>query len=106
MIDLFLEGGWLFMSLLTFFLLGVIYAGLKHKKALKLFGILALGTGVLGQLIGLFQMYEGINSMGGEISQLMLVGGLKVSSITTLYGLIIYIISVLLRLIFSFQDRA
>ena len=89
MIDLFFEGGILFMSLLTLLLVGVIYTALKREKSLKLFGILALTIGILGQLIGIFQMYEGIVSMGGEISQAMLAGGLRVSSITTIYGLLI-----------------
>lgn len=104
MIDLFFEGGILFMSLLTLLLVGVIYTALKREKSLKLFGILALTIGILGQLIGIFQMYEGIVSMGGEISQAMLAGGLRVSSITTIYGLLIYSISLIIRLFFSFRD--
>lgn len=103
MIDLFFEGGILFMSLLTLLLVGVIYTALKREKSLKLFGILALTIGILGQLIGIFQMYEGIVSMGGEISQAMLAGGLRVSSITTIYGLLIYSISLIIRLFFSFR---
>ena len=104
MIDLFFEGGLLFMSLLTLLLGGVIYTALKREKPLKLFGVLALTIGILGQLIGIFQMYEGIVSMGGEISQAMLAGGLRVSSITTIYGLLIYSISLIIRLFFSFRD--
>jgi len=104
MIDLFFEGGLLFMSLLTLLLAGVIYTAIKGKKSLKLFGLLALTIGILGQLIGIFQMYEGIVSMGGEISQSMLAGGLRVSSITSIYGLFIYSISLMIRLFFSFNN--
>jgi biopolymer transport protein ExbB/TolQ len=104
MIDLFLEGGLLFMSLLTLLFIGVIYTAVKGEKSLKLFGLLALTIGILGQLIGIFQMYEGIVSMGGEISQAMLVGGLRVSSITTIYGLLIYSISLIIRLVFSLRN--
>lgn len=104
MIDLFFEGGLLFMSLLTLLLAGVIYTAVKAEKSLKLFGLLALAIGILGQLIGVFQMYEGIVSMGGEISQSMLAGGLRVSSITTIYGLLIYSISLIFRLVFSFRN--
>lgn len=104
MIDLFLEGGLLFMSLLTLLFIGVIYTAVKGEKSLKLFGLLALTIGILGQLIGIFQMYEGIVSMGGEISQAMLAGGLRVSSITTNYGLLIYSISLIIRLVFSLRN--
>lgn len=103
MMNLFYEGGPLFMGLLTLLLGGIVYAAFKHKDSIKLLGLLALSLGILGQLIGIFQMYEGIVAMGGEISQAMLAGGLRVSSITTIYGLLIYITSLIMRLVFSFR---
>ena len=59
---------------------------------LKECGTLALALGVLGQLIGLYEAFEAIQSMG-SVSTAMLVGGLKVSMVTTLYGLIGFSIS-------------
>lgn len=103
MIDLFLEGGLLFISLLTLLFAGVIYSAFQHESSLQFFGTFALTIGVLEQLLGLFQLYEGIVSMGGEISHSILAGGLRVSSITTIYGLIIYSISLIIRL-FSFRN--
>ena len=104
MIDLFFEGGLLFMSLLTVLFAAVVYATFQYRKSLKLLGLLALSLGILGQLLGLFQMYDGIVSMGGEISQTMLAGGLRVSSITSIYGLLIYSVSLIIRLVFSLRD--
>ena len=52
-------------------------------------------TGILGQLIGLlmaFQAIEGAN----DISPAILAGGLKVSMITTLYGIFINLLAILL----------
>lgn len=103
MMNLFYEGGPLFMGLLTLLLGGIVYAAFKHKSSIKLLGLLALSLGIFGQLIGIFQMYEGIVAMGGEISQTMLAGGLRVSSITTIYGLLIYITSLIMRLVFTFR---
>jgi hypothetical protein len=40
--------------------------------------------------------FEGIEAMGG-VSQSILVGGLKVSSITSIYGLLIYIVSLIFQ---------
>ena len=98
MIDLFYQGGPLFMSVLTLVLLGVLVSFWKFPNWTKELGILALALGILGQIIGLYSAFKGIEQMG-EVSQAMMAGGLKVSSITTIYGLLIYIISVLLRLI-------
>lgn len=104
MIDLYYQGGPLFMGILTLNLLVLIayctfYAikkqSLQTDKPLayiKQIGLFALVIGVFGQLIGLFQAFEAIQA-AGMVSPAMLAGGLKVSMITTLYGVLIYIIS-------------
>ncbi|TNJ41946.1 MotA/TolQ/ExbB proton channel family protein [Tamlana fucoidanivorans] len=97
MLDLFYQGGLLFMTLLTILLIGVIVSFLKFPKWTKEVGLLALSTGILGQIIGLYSAFQGIEQMGA-VSQQMMAGGLKVSSITTIYGLVIYVISLLLQL--------
>ena len=66
----------------------------KRLLYIKGFGVLALVTGVLGQLMGLFQAF-GVIEQAGDISTSLLAGGLKVSLITTLYGIIIFIVSML-----------
>jgi len=71
------------------------------KKGVKEIGLLALAMGFLGQLIGLMGAFEGIEAMGG-VSQSMLAGGLKVSSITSIYGLLIYIISLIIQVVQRF----
>ncbi len=98
MLDLFYQGGPLFMTILTILLLGVIVCFWKFPKWIKEVGLLALSFGILGQVIGLYSAFKAIEQMG-QVSQEMMVGGLKVSSITTMYGLVIYIISLILRLI-------
>ena len=92
----FMMGGPLFMGILTLVGVAMLVAFFLKKNAVKQLGLLALAVGVLGQMIGLFGAFEAIESAGG-VSQPMLAGGLKVSSITTIYGLLIYVISLLLR---------
>ena len=62
---------------------------------------MALAVGVLGQLIGLyhaFSVLEGFQEALGEAAgEGLIAGGLKVSLTTTLYGLVIYIVSLVLR---------
>ena len=98
MLNLFYEGGPLFMTILTILLIGVIVCFFKFPNWLKEVGILALSFGVLGQIIGLYGAFKGIEQMG-QVSQEMMAGGLKVSSIPTIYGLLIYILSLVLKLI-------
>ncbi len=93
-------GGPLFMGMLTLIFIALIVAAVL-KKGVKEIGLLALAMGFLGQLIGLMGAFEGIEAMGG-VSQSMLAGGLKVSSITSIYGLLIYIISLIVQVVQRF----
>jgi hypothetical protein len=108
--DLFFQGGTLFMSILS--IIFIVLLVLAVKKVYDLFGpgagkvenakqgislILEIGRfalilGVFGQIIGLFQAFAAIEEVGG-VSMEMLAGGLKVSSISTLYGLFILIVA-------------
>jgi len=104
MIDLFYMGGPLFMGILTIIFVSMItvavYILTQRGKAnanvpsvtlVKEIGIFALITGIFGQFIGLYQAFISIE-LAGTVSPAILAGGLKVSSITTLYGLVILII--------------
>lgn len=102
--NLFNMGGVLFMSILSIeFLVMAIFVvkgflakedGHKHTDTAKSVGLLALVTGILGQLIGMYDALKAIE-MIGQVSPAMLAGGIKVSMITTLYGMLIYVLSLL-----------
>jgi len=111
--DLFYMGGPLFMGILTTLLIILlaisVYFFLRissgktvdipnfsHKLTyVKSVGLFTMITGILGQLIGLLDAFKAIESVG-DISPAMLAGGLKVSMITTLYGILIYLVSILI----------
>lgn len=69
-----------------------VFRRVSYGKAIGLF---ALVTGILGQLIGLYSAFSAIEG-AGDISPAMVYGGLKVSMITTLYGITIYLLSLLI----------
>ncbi len=98
MIEIFLQGGVLFMSLVSIGLLGVIYSYWVYDDKVLTYGNLSLAIGIFGTLIGLYDAFAAIENMG-NVSQAILAGGLKVASTTTLYGLLVYIISRILHLI-------
>lgn len=113
MINLFVMGGPLFMGILSLILIGVIISVVRYLTAeektknkldlIKSFGLLAMITGVLGQLIGLFDALKAIEQMG-QVAPGILAGGLKVSMITTLYGLTIYVISLIIWISLKHKD--
>ena len=117
--DLFYMGGPLFMGLLTALLIVMLAWAIYHfspmlvkkefdvtktrsrLKHIKTIGSFALVTGILGQLIGLYGAFAGIEQAGG-VSPAMLAGGLKVSMITTFYGFLIYLLSLVIWLIMDY----
>jgi hypothetical protein len=114
--ELFYMGGPLFMGILTGELILLIawaaYHSMpvilkkdfdsakskSHLKHIKTIGTFALVTGILAQLIGFYEAFDAIET-AGDISPSLLMGGLKVSLITTLYGFFIYLFSLLIWLI-------
>lgn len=67
----------------------------QKLKYLKSLGTFSLVVGFLGQMIGLYDAFEIIEQVT-EISPSLLAGGLKVSMITSLYGILIFLVSYLL----------
>jgi len=65
---------------------------LKHIKTI---GTFALVTGILGQLIGLYFAFSAVEEVG-SVAPGILMGGLKVSMIPTLYGILIFLLSLLI----------
>ena len=113
MLDLFYQGGPLFMGLLTIILIVMLSAtvinGMPVLKGaiadpvasrrkigtIKSIGLFALIIGVLGQLIGLFSAFRAIELGAVEVSPTVIASGFKISMITTIYGLIIYVLAFL-----------
>ena len=112
MIELFKMGGPLFMGILTLQFAGMVFFAIRYVAAkektdkdldlVKSMGLFAMITGILGQLIGLFSAFEAIQEMG-SVSPAMLAGGLKVSMISTLYGMTIFLFAYILWLILNIR---
>ena len=71
--------------------LSIIRSRLKYIKSLGLFAMVA---GFLGQMIGLFSAFTAIQQ-AQDISPAIMVGGLKVSMIAPMYGILIFLLSYL-----------
>ncbi|WP_339739590.1 MotA/TolQ/ExbB proton channel family protein [uncultured Sunxiuqinia sp.] len=108
LVELFYEGGPLFMAIVTIWGIGMlVFTAQKilhffvQDKVTKsglglilLFGSLAIVTGFLGQAIGLIMAFDAIEA-AGDISPSLVAGGLKVSMIAPVYGTILFIFSLI-----------
>lgn len=94
----FVEGGLGGMMIITLLLVAMLVAAWKAPKWVKEIGIGALVAGIFFTLVGLTQMFDAIQTFG-HISFSVTCGGLKVALITAIYGLCIYFLSLIIRII-------
>ena len=110
MFKLFIQGGPVFMTILTVLLVAIFFAAWKAPRWIKEIGSFALVFGFLTLLIGIYQMFvalqqvamdigEGVTGVFDLISPGVLFGGLKIALIPVFYGIIIYLISLVVCLI-------
>ena len=118
LINRFMEGGALFMSLILICLLILIYFTIKSiltlktnkeisKKMLKHIsdsGTLGLALCVMGSFIGLITAFDVLEATGAAEPSI-LAGGLKVALLSTLFGLFTFSVSKLAILILRIVQK-
>jgi len=85
------------MSILTIELIFLLVAAWKAPAWVKEIGLIALMTGIMSQLTGLYNAFDAIQ-IAGDISSSVLAGGLKVALVPIIYGGLIYILSLIIRI--------
>lgn len=73
----------------------------RHRR-IKEVGLFALIIGLFASTLDLVAMFSAIE-MAGDISMGLLAAGLKLTMITTVYGLIVYALSVLISMLLSWR---
>lgn len=86
------------MTILTIEFILLILAAWKAPAWVKEIGIIALITGIFSILLTFHALFEGVQKTG-MISTEVIFGGFKVAMIPLFYGMIIYILSLVIRII-------
>ena len=95
---LFVSGGTFFMLLVSLLLIALLVAAWKAPRWVKEIGLAALVVGIFGTMLGLFNALDAIHQ-AGDIPQSVVAGGLMVCLICPMYGMIVYFISLVIRVI-------
>ena len=95
--QLFVSGGYAFMSIITLMLVGQFFAAWKAPNWIKEIGLFALAFGFFGTIAGIMQAAGYIQA--NDVSSNVIWGGIKVALIPTAYGIIVYLVSLVLRVI-------
>ncbi len=96
---MFIDGGVLSMSLLSLELIALLFAAWKAPAWVKELGILALVTGIITQFIGIVMAFGPIIETGGDVAPVVFFGGLRTMFITLSYALLIFALSLVIRLL-------
>lgn len=86
------------MAILTILLVGIFFAAWKAPRWVKEIGAFALAFGFFSLILGLRQMFiylEAHEDVGFNI----IAGGISVALIPVLYGVLIYLVSLVVRMI-------
>jgi hypothetical protein len=95
---LFVSGGPVGMIIITLLFIALFFAAWKAPAWVKEIGIAALVVGIFWTLYGFFQMADYLAGNDDVVST-VIAGGIKVGLIPVLYGLIVYFVSLILRVI-------
>lgn len=96
---LFVSGGPAGMIVITLLFIALFFAAWKAPAWVKEIGLAALTVGVFWTLFGYLQVADFLQGYADDISPNVLAGGIKVGLIPVLYGLIVYFVSLILRVI-------
>ena len=109
MFKFFVEGGLIFMSLLTALLVALFFAAWKAPRWVKEIGNFAFVLGLVAALLPLYRLLdvlktvsiargEGVTGVFDLISPGVLFGG-KAILIPVIYGMCIYLVSLIVRMV-------
>lgn len=96
--QLFVSGGPLGMAVITLLLIALFFAAWKAPAWVKEVGLAALAVGAMWTLMGFLQMAD-FMSGNSDVATHIIWGGVKVGLIPIIYGIIVYIVSLILRII-------
>ena len=96
--NLFVSGGPVGMIIITLLFIALFFAAWKAPAWVKEIGLAALTVGVFWTLLGYLQMADFLSGHT-DVAPNIIAGGIKVGLVPVLYGLIVYFVSLILRLI-------
>ena len=97
--QIFVSGGPAGMIVITLLFIALFFAAWKAPTWVKEIGIAGLVVGVFWSIFGCYQIADFFQGYGEEVSHCVLAGGIKCALVPTLYGLIVFFVSLVLRVI-------
>lgn len=95
--SLFFEGGYTWMGTITLLLIGLLLAAWKRPECVGKLGALALIVGILSTVVGIFGVSYVLQA--NDVSAGIVWAGIRVALIAPIYGFLVCILSLVIRLL-------
>ncbi len=95
--NLFIEGGWFGMAVLTILLVLMLFAAWKAPAWVNEIGKAALVWGLFWEFVGVYQMLDTLQELT-NVPNTVIYGGIKVAFVPVMYGMLIYLVSLIIIL--------
>lgn len=96
--ELFMEGGPIGMTILTILLVLMFFAAWKAPAWVKEIGQAALIWGFFWEVAGVYQMLDALQELK-DVPMTVIYGGAKVTLVPVMYGMLIYLASLVIILV-------
>ena len=97
--QLFVQGGLFTMSLITILLVCLRFAAWKAPAWVKEIGIATLVVGLISVAFGWYNAASALEMTNGEIAPSLLWGGIKCHMVILIYALLVYLVSLIIRIV-------
>ena len=99
MFEMFVDGGAFSMSLLSLELIALLFAAWKAPAWVKELGLLPLATAPVTQFIGIVSSLDAVMQTNGDVMPIVFFGALRSMFITLSYALLIFLLSLVIRIV-------
>ncbi len=96
---LFTQGGLFIMSLITILFVCLLLAAWKAPAWVNEIGIITIVVSLISVGLGWYKAADTLLQVNGEISPMLLWSGVKCHLTVLVYGLIVYLVSLVIRIV-------
>lgn len=96
---LFVQGEIIVMSIITILFVCLLFAAWKAPEWVKEIGIVTLVVSLISVAFGWYNAADALVQTNGDVSPVLVWGGVKCHLTALIYGLFVYLVSLIIRIV-------
>lgn len=99
LLRLFVQGEIIVMSIITILFVCLLFAAWKAPEWVKEIGIVTLVVSLISVAFGWYNAADALVQTNGDVSPVLVWGGVKCHLTALIYGLFVYLVSLIIRIV-------